>query len=196
MCLCLEKKSNHYVTTSTLTRKAGENQYVRKTSTCNTNKHSFVSQPESVTQSWNSPLVLENRRKHLLTGFEPRVTSNIKHGHSRHTSESRKTRCTLKQIWPLALISDRRSCYWQTQPKAPVVSSKLVGSNSSTRHSRITFPIMEMSLLVSEDVNMLVAATGNLFVHLLISLSVYSQASVCLKNPCNACLCCTNPASV
>lgn len=112
-----------YVATSPVTRR--ENQYVRKTSTCSTNKHSFFSRPDEVTQSWNSPLVLETRRKHILIGFELRVRSNVKHGHTHRNSEPRRTRWTLKQIWPLALINDRRSNYWQTQPKVSVSFFKI-----------------------------------------------------------------------
>lgn len=122
------------------------------------------------------------------TGHEQRQA-----GHTHHTGKPRRTHCTLKQIWPLTQISEKISHYIT---KTSALSSKSVGSTSSTRLFCITVPITEMSLLVSEDVNMLVAATGNLFVHLSISLSVYSQASVCLKSQCNACLCSTNPVSV
>lgn len=91
---------------------------VRKTSTCSTNTHSSVSRAESETQSWNSRVVFKTGGgKHLLTGVEPWVMSNINRGHTRHSSKPRRTRCTLEQIWPLALIATRRSRYRQTQPK-------------------------------------------------------------------------------
>lgn len=134
--------------------------------------------------TWTS--CFRNPGKHLLTGVEPWVMSTVNRGHTCHASEPTMTRCTLKQIWPLALVANRRSDYWQTQPKASVVS------NSQTLSSRITFPIMEMNLFVSDDVDMLVAATGNLFVHLPISLSVQSQACVCVEKPRNSASCYTN----